>query len=155
MTSLAFRMVGNREDARDIVQEAFVRYWKAAYSLEICEAAFGLLSRITMNLSIDHLRKRRWRSLFLPFESVGYELADGQHADRNLNAGELRIRIEAFSHKLKPKQKACFVMRDMEDRPIEEIARIMGCSENNVKVNLCLARKNMRKWLAPFLKDEV
>ena len=154
MISLAFRMVGNREDAQDIVQEAFVRYWRAAYSLGIDQTAFSMMSRITMNLSIDNLRKRRWRSLLLPFETVEYELVSDQHSDQALHKNQLVQQIERLSHRLKPKQKACFVMRDMEDRSIGEIAQVLGCSENNVKVNLCLARKNMRNWLNPFLKDE-
>jgi RNA polymerase sigma-70 factor (ECF subfamily) len=55
--------------------------------------------------------------------------------------------------KLKPRQKAIFVLRDVEGRSVRETAKIVGCSENNVLVNLHKARKNLRKWLSPYLKS--
>jgi len=54
---------------------------------------------------------------------------------------------------LKPRQKAIFVLRDVDGHSVRETAEIIGCSENNVLVNLHKARKNLRKWLSPYLRS--
>jgi RNA polymerase sigma-70 factor (ECF subfamily) len=152
MVALAFRMLGNLEEARDQAQESFVRLWQHHNWPEEENARFALLTRILINLCIDRLRKRkRHPLLFWNTEELEPSLLSPDEPERELEAGELQTFLESCVARLKPRQKAVFILRDVESYSVLETAKIIGCSENNVLVNLHKARKNLRKWLAPFL----
>lgn len=154
IVGLAYHMLGNLEDARDQAQEAFVRLWQRQ-DLSLDEsAATVLLTKITVNLCIDRLREiKRRRLFFIDDEKSSHALAARDDPRSDLESGELKAALAAATMKLKPRQKAIFVLRDVEGNSVRETAAIIGCSENNVLVNLCKARKNLRKWLMPYLKS--
>jgi RNA polymerase sigma-70 factor (ECF subfamily) len=153
MVALAFRMVGNLEEARDQAQEAFVRLWQHHNWPEDENARFALLTRILINLCIDRLRKRkRHPLLFWEAQEMEPLLLSSNEPERELEAGELQAFMTSCLARLKPRQKAIFILRDVEGYSVLETAKIIGCSENNVLVNLHKARKNLRKWLAPYLR---
>ncbi|MFQ5752117.1 MAG: RNA polymerase sigma factor [bacterium] len=152
MVALAYRMLGNLEDARDHAQEAFVRLWKLASWPKGEKAVLALLTRILINLCIDTLRRRRrFRFIAISDEEIEDNTKSNYDPEHVLKATEIHTLIESALLKLKPKQKAIFVLRDIESYAVRETAKIVGCSENNVLVNLHLARKNIRNWLTPYL----
>ena len=153
MVAIACRMLGNLEDAKDKVQDAFIKLWQ--YDTKHTEGrdAYPLLYKILVHLCLDELRRRKRKNIKLIDVQQLKIVSD---ADKNphekLQNTELRTHLERAIEKLKPKQKAIFVLRDLEDYSVRQTAEILGCSENNILVNLCLARKNLRKALSPFLK---
>ncbi len=151
MVALAFHMLGNLEEARDQSQEAFVRFWQHQHWPDDMDAGFAYLARIVINLCIDRLRKRkRHRVVFLDDE-IESSLLSSEEPERAVEADELQALLESAITRLKPRQKAIFILRDIEGYSVAETAKIIGGSENNVLVNLHKARKNLRKWLAPHL----
>jgi RNA polymerase sigma-70 factor (ECF subfamily) len=154
MVALAYHLLGNLEDARDQAQEAFVRLWQRKEKSLEERAIAALLTKITVNLCIDRLREiKRRRLFFLDDEKLAHSFASLDDPRREAESGELKAALAAATAKLKPRQKAIFVLRDVEGHSVRETAEIIGCSENNVLVNLHKARKNLRKWLLPYLKS--
>lgn len=153
--TLAFRLVGNEEDARDVVQEAYLRAYKGIGKFR-GDAQFSTwLYRITANCANTHLGKRR--------RHVHDELTDDSpYADANperdpqasLNASSLRDRLTEALDDLPPKLRAVVVLRDVYDLPHEAIANELGISETAAKVRLHRARRKLRESVFPAREDE-
>ena len=151
---IAYRMLGSFEDAKDSVQEVFVKFWKAQNAQNSEQDVFSFLTRMLMNLCIDQLRRRKVVRFFSFTESVVGSLpARNPDPGQEFGNDELNAFIESQVAKLKPRQKAIYVLRDIEGYSVKETAKLAGCSESSVLANLHLARKNLRKWLKPYLQD--
>jgi len=153
--TLAFRLVGNEEDARDVVQEAYLRAYKGIGRFR-GDAQFSTwLYRITANCANTHLSKRRrHRHDELTDESP---LAD-TNAERDpqsaLLASSLRDRLTVALDDLPPKLRAVVVLRDVYDLPHEAIANELGISETAAKVRLHRARRKLREAVFPARADD-
>jgi RNA polymerase sigma-70 factor (ECF subfamily) len=144
-------MLGDWEEAKDAAQESFIRFWTMDHAAVNPESHFSLLARIVTHRCIDLLRQRR-RRIFLSLEWIT-GLTAAENPANDLDQKNLESEIMKAADRLKPKQKAIFLLRDVEGYSIKETADIMNDSENRIRVNLHLARKNMRKWLKPFLEE--
>ena len=151
VVSLARRIVGNAEDARDVAQMVFLRVWKEIHRYDERYSLNTWLYRIATNLSIDFLRSARSRerahgaTLHLVREREE-STVDG--ATRTAEDRDLARLFEAVSGRLSEKQKAAFVLREMEDCDTRDIAEILGCGESTVRNHLFNARKILRKEIA-------
>ena len=140
VVSLARRIVGNTEDAR----------YDEKYSLNTW------LYRIATNLSIDFLRSSRSRerahgaTLHIVRER---EESTASEATRNAEDAELARLFETVSGSLSEKQKAAFVLREMEDCETKEIAEILGCGESTVRNHLFNARKILRREIGRLFPE--
>ncbi|NQT26502.1 RNA polymerase sigma factor [candidate division KSB1 bacterium] len=153
MVAIACRMLGNLEEAKDAVQEAFIRFWKS--DTQIKGDPFSLLCRILINHCIDKLRKQTFRRFFSITEIKDLDIMkSNENPHKSLENKQLVDHVEKLTTRLKPVQKAVFILRDMQGYSIQEISDLTGFPENNIRVNLHLARKNMRKWLQPILKED-
>jgi RNA polymerase sigma-70 factor, ECF subfamily len=147
--ALAYRMVGTVGDAEDITQETFIRLWKnlSRYRCEIKLTTW--LYKITTNLCLDFLKsaynKHTKRTLDLDDHRGMFS---AWPADQPLLSEELAVALEKISAELSPKQKAVFVLRDMEDLPMPEIGQILSLSSGKVKSNLYYARKKVGELIA-------
>ncbi len=145
--ALAFRIVWDEDEARDIVQEAFIRVWKNLPSYDPAVRFTTWLYRIVVNLSYDAARKwsrRQGRSL--PLEAADMQGADGMPGEETtLINRDLAAKIRAFSEDLPPVQRMVFVLRDLQDLSISETAETLSMSPAAVKTNLCYARRSIRK----------
>ena len=145
---LARRVVGNVEDARDVAQMVFLRVWKEIHRYDEQYSLNTWLYRIATNLAIDFLRSARSRekahgaTLHLVRER---EESTAAGASRSAEDRELARLFEAVSGKLSEKQKAAFVLREMEDCDTRDIAQILGCGESTVRNHLFNARRILRK----------
>jgi RNA polymerase sigma-70 factor, ECF subfamily len=148
VVSLARRIVGNGEDARDVAQMVFLRVWGEIHRYDQRYSLNTWLYRIATNLSIDFLRSTRSRerahgaTLHLVRER---EDASAGDASRTAEDAELSRLFEAVSGRLSEKQKAVFVLREMQECDTREIAEILGCGESTVRNHLFNARRILRK----------
>ena len=151
VVSLARRVVGNVEDARDVAQMVFLRVWKEIHRYDDKYSFNTWLYRIATNLSIDFLRSARSRekahgaTLHLVRER---EESTAAGATRSAEDRELARLFETVSGRLSEKQKAAFVLREMEDLDTKDIAEILGCGESTVRNHLFNARRILRKEMA-------
>jgi RNA polymerase sigma-70 factor (ECF subfamily) len=153
--TLAHRLVGNEEDARDVVQEAYLRAYRGLKRFRGDAQFTTWMYRITANCAVTYLGKRaRHRHEELPEDSQVVDLAP--HADPEGYAARaaLRDRLSSALDDLPPKLRAVVVLRDIYDLPHEEIAAELGISESAAKVRLHRARRKLRERLYPLAGDD-
>ncbi len=151
--SVAFRMTGDEDQAKDIVQETMVTVWQKLHGIRSVEGYKVWVYRITLNKCYDHLRKKRNNIEYRADEAVWSGLS-GTIADDS--ASEMENReiaqiINALTEKLSPKQKAVFILADLEDMTAEEISEITGMSRTTIKANLYHARKSISQMVEKYL----
>jgi len=154
--ALAFRFTVETGSAEDIVQEAFIRVWKnlSRYRTEIKFSTW--LYTIVTNLCLDYLRSRygRNRRQLQDVEQV-LHARSGYAADTDLHQQELVNAILLLADALSARQRAVFILRDLEGLPVEEVCEILSMSAGNVKSNLHHARSFMREKLTQYYQDAV
>ncbi|HYP27043.1 MAG TPA: sigma-70 family RNA polymerase sigma factor [Blastocatellia bacterium] len=155
---LCYRMTGNASDAEDLVQETFVRALEKP-PRRLDEPLRPWLVRVAMNLSRDHLRRRKVRGYageWLPSPvSTGEEsLASYEPPAPSSDSPATRYdMVESVSfafllalEALTPSQRAVLILRDVFDYSTQETAEALGVSEASVKVMLHRARRRMRDY---------
>ena len=153
--TLALRLTGNEEDARDVVQEAYLRAYKGLKRFRGDARFTTWLYRITANCASNQLSKRqKHRHEVIDDETP---LADERfEVDPELRAaGSLeRDRVSAALAELPDALRAVVVLRDVYDLPHEAIAAELGITEGAAKVRLHRARKKLRERLFPLRGEE-
>jgi RNA polymerase sigma-70 factor (ECF subfamily) len=145
---IALSYLRQRDDALDVVQEAFVKAFQQAARWDGSGAAGPWLARITVNLSIDRWRRNRRRAAtFTP-------LADGDHDEtlsdpasspqRSVEGREAGERVKAALERLPERQRAVVVLRHYHEMSLEEIAAALDMSLGTVKSSLHRALHRMR-----------
>ena len=143
--TLAVRLTGNEEDARDVVQDAYLRAWKGIGGFRGDAALSTWLYRITANCASTHLSRRR-RTRTEPF-APGFDPADlrGELQPESVTESTLDLeRIGRAVDDLPPKLRAVVVLRDVYGLTHEAIATELGISVSAAKVRLHRARKRLR-----------
>jgi RNA polymerase sigma-70 factor, ECF subfamily len=153
--TLAYRLVGNEEDARDVVQEAYLRAYKGIGRFRE-EAQFSTwLYRITANCAATYLgRRRRHRHDELPDDDAVLDVDPGGDPEAMADATGLRDRLAVALDELPPRLRAVVLLRDVYDLPHEAIAAELGISESAAKVRLHRARRRLRERLFPLPGEE-
>ncbi len=150
VVSVARRIIGDAEEARDVAQLVFLRVWDSLGRYDEKYSFNTWLYRIATNLSIDFLRANRSRekahgaTLHMVRRR---EAAIEEEATRALEAAQVAELFERVSSGLSEKQKAAFVLRELEDLESSEVARVLGCRESTVRNPLFNARKALQKRL--------
>lgn len=157
---LAARLLGDRSEAEDIAQEAFLRLHRALPGFRGDSSIGTWLYRTTTRLAIDHLRRERLkRKLFFLRRSEEdpdpLELAVDQRSNpgRELQERQAMVRLRQLLGQLSPRQRAVFVLRHYEGLPLQEIGGILGLETGTVKIHLHRAVTTLRKELADYRED--
>lgn len=156
--SLIYRMIGNAEDAGDLVQETFLRAYGALASFRQDASFLTWLYKIASNLSIDQMRARRSKGAL----SLDVELDEGREpaADRTSSPEEMVVRgavseiVQKAVMNLPERYRTVVVMRHLHGMSIEEIAEITKLPSGTVKTHLFRAREMLRERLRPVLDME-
>jgi RNA polymerase sigma-70 factor (ECF subfamily) len=153
--TLAFRLTGNEEDARDVVQESYLRAYRGLKRFR-GDAQFSTwLYRITANCASTHLtRRRRHRHEELLDDATVVDTRPDIDPEARAEAALLRSKLDSALHDLPPRLRAVVVLRDVYDLPHEAIAAELGISESAAKVRLHRARRKLREHLFPLRGDE-
>ncbi len=138
--AIAYRMVGSVVEAEDLVQEAFLRYHEAGVEAASPKA---YLAAVTTRLAIDHLRSARVRRETYPGEWLPEPLVDDQAVRHAETADSLSLAFLHLLEKLSPVERAVFLLREVFDYPYDEVAAIVGKSEDNCRQILTRARRHV------------
>src|SRR6266516_472667 len=138
--AIAYRMVGSVVEAEDLVQEAFFRYQEAGVEAASPKA---YLAAVTTRLAIDHLRSARVRRETYPGEWLPEPLVDYQAVRHAETADSLSLAFLHLLEKLSPVERAVFLLREVFDYPYDEVAAIVGKSEDNCRQILTRARRHV------------
>lgn len=158
--SVAYRLLGNAEDAADVCQEAFVRAFRSLSSLDEPERFAAWLMRITCNLALNFRRGRKTGlslsagddpEAMLEQHGASSGLVEVMH-DPALTA-ETRAAVDAAIAGLPTKQRLALILFAIEGMPHKEVAAILECSVEAVKWNVFQARKKLKDELAEYLTE--
>ena len=152
--SIALRMTGDEATASDIAQETMVTVWEKIEKISSPEAFKTWLCRITVNKCYDYFRKNRSNPEFNPDEKSWRLISDTVSGTdhRELDNTGISMIVRQLTANLSPKQKAVFVLSDLDELTREEISEITGMSMKNIKASLYHARKKIGEMLEKYLK---
>lgn len=153
----AYQITGDIEDARDVAQGVFVSLWKSLNRFDPGKRFDTWLYRITVNAAIDHLRKTGPKGMMqpLPGGGSGDVLRTSSSADRTLSRIDIQRAFLRLAPRLAPKQRAVFVMREIQGLETAEVARVMEITESTVRNHLFQARRILRTGLIDEYPDLV
>jgi RNA polymerase sigma-70 factor, ECF subfamily len=153
--TLAFRLTGNEDDARDVVQEAYLRAYRGLRRFRGDAQFTTWLYRITANCSANLLAKRaRTRTEILADDALVIDVR-AEHDPEGRMAGEDdRARVAGALAVLPWRLRQVIVLRDIYDLPHGSIATELGITEAAAKVRLHRARRRLRELLANDIGEE-
>ncbi len=165
LVQLAYRILGDREEARDVVQVGFFKVWENRDKFDDRWSPNTWIYRIVNNLAIDHLRSRQSRERQVePVRQHLRQVADSRASRRLSNLGESEVMniFRELARELTEKQRSVFVLRELEGLSSQEVSEVVGCRESTVRNHLFNARRVLRKKLlvrypeyaGPFLEED-
>lgn len=161
--TIAYGISHNQQDALDISQEVFIKIYKKLKNFRGASSFYTWLYRITTNLSIDFQRRKK-KVTKVEFderilEEPIPEARTGE--DKKFDPGDILERKEIHGAILKAietlpeDQKTTVVLRELENLPYREIAKVMNCSIGTVMSRLHYGRKKLQEMLSPLLPESV
>jgi len=158
--NIALRMIGNHDDASELAQEVFIRIFKSLKNFKGESSLSTWIYRITTNVCLDELRKRKNKNIVSLDEDVKQD--DGEIKRQVEDARPtpdviaeknevLRVVKEAILS-LPEDQRTVIILRDIQGFSYDEIAKIMNCPEGTVKSRINRSRQILRDRLKPKLE---
>lgn len=153
--AVAYGVLRNREDAREVAQEAFIKAYDNLGSFRRDSSFYTWIYRITMNLGID-LQRRAYRSRETELDETRITPDDAHHTGprpmatpgQSLERKQLAGRLRAAIDTLPADQRAAIILREVEGLSYKEIADALGCAEGTVMSRLFYGRKKLQQLLA-------
>ena len=149
--AIAFRFFCDEDDAEDVVQESFIRIWNHLKNFDPKMKFTTWMYKIVVNLCYDKAKSNKRRmSVFarLNDNSSKDDYIESTNLERDLTNKETAALIKHIADGLSEKQRMIFLLRDIQELTIEEVAVITGMSDAAIKTNLFFTRQNIRKKLA-------
>lgn len=159
--SLIYRIVRDRELAEDLTQETFIKVLNAIDRYKPQFKFSSWIFKIANNAAIDQLRRKELDTLSLEgrpdattqdrLEATAIQVGDsGESPLEEVEARELGSAIERAIAQLRPEYRACIILRHVEGRPYDEIAKILDLPLGTVKTYIHRARAELQEALAPL-----
>jgi RNA polymerase sigma-70 factor (ECF subfamily) len=146
LAAYAKHMTGSLDEAEDIVQESFVRAFKALRQCKDPDRFGGWLFRIVSNQCKTHLARRR-RRREEPLASAARE-ADSGGAEKQAEAEELREKVQQALQRISPDQREALVLRYVQGMSLPEMTELLATTVPALKMRLLRGRQNLRSILA-------
>lgn len=156
--NLAYRLCGNREEAKDITQETFVRALEHFQSFQGRSSVFTYLYRIAFNVWKNRLRHKSRHPVIsmnpVSPERPAFDPPDPAPApDKTMETEERSLLARQCLDSLEPADRLIIVLRDMEGKSYDEIACTLKCRLGTVKSRLARARESLREKAIPYIKE--
>lgn len=159
---LAYMMLGDEQDAEDVVQDVMVTVYQKLTSFKWRSSFFTWIYQITLNRCRDRLRRKKWMA-FLIYHPNGAD-SEIEHANITrsnmdnatwdaVHQAELNRIIEKYMQELNPNYRQIIILRDIEGLTYQEISKITGLTISAVKSKLFRARNQLRQKLMPFKEE--
>ncbi len=158
---VVYRMTGNPQDSEELVQETFLRAYKALDRFELRSNFYTWVYRIAVNRTLDFLDAKRARMEHNeayqiaedPDPEDGRQIqlaADSPGPERLMMSAELKSKLARAMALLTPAERVAFTMRHMEGRSIEEICQTLNLKTNAAKHSVFRAVQKLRQQLEPY-----
>lgn len=141
---IAFALVGNQEEAEDIVQEVYSRLWERRDELAAVRNPEAYAITLTKHFCLDYLRSPRGSRQAAALEETEEFLSDSSPEKETEEKDQIR-QIQRWIDKLPLNQQQVLRLQGMDDYSVEEIEQITGYTTGNIRVLLSRARKTIRE----------
>lgn len=150
---VAFQLMGNAQDTEDMVQEAYLRLWKRRDELptDILNTEAYCVT-LVKNVCYDALRLSHLEEDGRPPENLN--IATGRSVMKEVEQKDEVRHVMKLIDRLPDTQRQVMLMRDVDDRPFEEIEQTTGLSAVNIRVLLSRARKKIREQIKEIMNYE-
>lgn len=161
--SVVHRTLGNSLDNEDAVQEVFLRAFTALDKFDLKYPFGPWIMRIATNYCIDQLRRKKGRKTHLWSElreSDQEKLLSDLSQENNLDSGIVDgsanyVKVaQALLDGMNPKYRVAFILREVEEKPYEEVAKCMGTSEVAARVRVSRARAELQRKFRAYLSGQ-
>ncbi len=149
---LALRLMRNREEAEDVVQEVMLKIWSMRFDLRKYDSVEALMMTMTRNQSLDRLKVKKNKAVSLVFD-VGQSTDDNPY--RFSEQRDLVTLVMRLVDQLPEQQRTLIQLRDVEACSFEEMQSITGFDANYMRVNLSRARKKIRETIEKLQENEL
>ncbi len=161
--AVAIGVVKRPADAMDVVQDAFIKVHKHIANFQGTSSFYTWLYRIVMNLSIDHVRKKRKITEFDEHVKKDDAAGDGallphmpdENPSKTVVRRELSEKIRAALETLPEYHRAVIVLREVEGMSYEEMAQVLEVPKGTIMSRLFHARRKMQEQLKPYLEGDL
>ena len=150
LTQVVYRILHDEEEARDVVQMAFLRLWENRRRYDPRWSPNTWIYRIATNLAIDHLRARKSREKHQEPYRMHLSQVGSRQSEKGLAALQQQEVTEIFQRlaaELTEKQRLAFLLREVEGLSSAEVAEILSCQESTVRNHVFNARKALQARL--------
>ena len=160
---IAYGIVRDPEDALDVCQDVFLRAYRNLGHFKGDSKFYTWIYRITVNLSIDYIHKKRKAPMLMHDDTrmvedfcIDQDALHGARTSpvRHLDTKELGERVSSCFERLSEKHRAVLILREVEGLSYKEIAQAVRCSRGTVMSRLFHARNNMKSMLQAYLDGE-
>lgn len=160
--AIAYRFMGNREDANDLSQEAFIKAYRNINKFRKDSSFFTWMCRIVSNVCKDELRKIKRKpqtyldeDVWLEEGSVSKQVKDNEPTpEQAYEKVELNNYLQSLLNQLKPEYRMVIILREIEGYSYDEISELLNVSLGTVKSRISRARKALKEKIASSGKEE-
>ncbi len=149
--AFALRILQNREESEDVVQEIFVKLWRMRGELGTIRNREAFAMTMTKNLCIDKLKKKRMLSL--DEDQMQFEGTSDSNPLKEVQLNDAVALVNQIVNDLPDQQRIIIQLRDIEGYTSEEVAEILDISQNTMRVSLSRARQKIREHLVKQYSD--
>jgi RNA polymerase sigma-70 factor (ECF subfamily) len=160
--NLALRIMRNREEAEDVLQETFITVIEKLTTFDGRSSFFTWIYRIATNISLMRLRKKKIVFQQLSDDPDFQDSVENrvfvdwsQDPSVNLFDQETKTKLDQAINKLSDIYRSVFILRDIEGLSIKETSEILSITEENVKIRLRRARQFLRDYLSEYFEERV
>ena len=146
---LALRITLSHEEAEDIVQDTLIKVWDKRESWNEIESIEAYSITICRNLALDRIKKHDNLNDSLEERQTENPDTSSTPFEDTLQQDRIEL-VRNLVNALPEKQRSCMQLRDFEGKPYKEIAKILGISEEQVKVNIFRARQTVKERFQKF-----
>jgi RNA polymerase sigma-70 factor (ECF subfamily) len=155
-----YHMTSNHEDAHDLVQDTFIKAFRAIKSFKGDSSFYTWVYRIAVNKTINFLKQRKNR-VQVSLNDVDFNaendpdlvaLVSDKTPRRDLNLLELQEKLNSAMQKLSEHHRMVVTLHDIQGLSHEEIGKIMDCNVGTVRSRLFYARQQLQAYLSDYLK---
>jgi RNA polymerase sigma factor RpoE len=155
-----YHMTSNHEDANDLVQDTFIKAYRALKTFKGDSSFYTWVYRIAVNKTINFLKQRKNR-LHMSLNDVDFDaekdpdlvaLVSEKTPRRDLNLSELQDKLNAAMQKLSEHHRMVVTLHDIQGLSHEEIGAIMDCNVGTVRSRLFYARQQLQAYMSDYLK---
>lgn len=144
---LARSITLNDAEAEDITQDVFEKVWRSREIIMHSDYPRAYICRMAHNLAIDRCRERVRKQEFEGLERQNV----ANNGDVTTDISDMAALTLRLIHRLPEKQRVTIHLRDVEGYEIEEIAKVVGCDDSSVRMNLSRARKTLREQIIAYM----